>query len=112
MFIAGRARHRITIERRNITRNAIGENVEDWVTHAQCWAIVNQTRAREAWKYGADQFVNSYPTSFEIRYRSDITTEMRISWLDRTFRIESVVDPGQRRQSIVIDAVEVEEAIA
>lgn len=112
MYSAGRARHRITFQVRTLARNVLGEQTDSWSDFATVNAVITQQKGDEVWAGGGKQFVNSTPTQFEIRYRTDITTEMRIVWRSRVFRIESKRDPGEKRDQLTINGTEIEGAIA
>lgn len=108
----GRARHRISIMRNTPTQNEVGEMVPSWALYRRLWAVITQDDGAEAWAGGADQFVNQVVTKFETRLDTTITTEDRISYNGKTFRIISLVDVAEMRRFTRIKGVEAEEAIA
>lgn len=112
MYTPGLARHEIEIHKRTLARNELGEQTDSWSRHATCAAVIAQTKAEERFSQGGKQIINTYSTRFEIRYRTDITTEMRVKWQSKVYRIESVRDPNERRYQTTIEAVQIEEAIA
>lgn len=89
MQSAGRRDQRITIERKTVTRNSIGEEIDTWSTHATVWAEAHPTRGREF--FAAGQMQARADVMFRILYRSDLTEEDRIVW--RGERYEIVAPP-------------------
>lgn len=75
---AGKRNQRITIERKTVTRNALGEEVDTWATLAPVWAEAHPTRGREF--FAAAQMQARADVMFRILYRSDVTEEDRVVW--------------------------------
>jgi SPP1 family predicted phage head-tail adaptor len=96
-FDPGRAKHRVRIQRKSVTRNAIGEEVIKWrdvvlTGDKAVWA--------EAWPLKGREFFASQQTQyaadvrFRIRYRSDITREHRVMWNSEPYDIVQIIDVG------------------
>lgn len=82
---AGKRNQRITIERKTVTRNAIGEEVDTWATFDTVWAEAHPTRGREF--FAAGQMQARADVMFRILYRSDLTEEDRVVWRSENYEI-------------------------
>lgn len=80
---AGRLNKRITIQRREKTRNPSGQTVGEWKDVCTVWAEVNCTDSKAVDANGAIQHEGLY--RFYIRWRPGITAEMRVVWQGRVF---------------------------
>lgn len=101
---AGKLNRLITLQKRSITRDSIGNGVETWADHSTRWAEVITTGGSE---FYAAQRLNVETTAlFKIRYTTAINTLMRIKFGERLFDILSVVDPDGRRVFLNISAKE------
>lgn len=108
-FPAGRARERIKLQSKAVTKNAIGEEVVTWtdaVTDAadHClWAEAWPLKGREFFAAQSTQYAAD--VRFRIRYRSGLTREMRVLWNDDPYDIVQIIDVGAQHQTIEILAV-------
>lgn len=89
---------RVTIESKSVTRDAIGEEVVSWVTHAETWARVEPIRGKEY--FAAAQTQDSTDYRVTIRYRTGIAREMRVMWRGLPLDIISVIDVGARKENL------------
>ena len=108
-FQPGRAAHRIKLQAKSVTRNAIGEEIVTWTDvvtdtadHA-IWAEAWPLKGREF--FAAQQTQYAADVRFRIRYRDGVTREQRILWKDEPYDIVMLVDVGAARQTIEILAV-------
>ena len=67
MLSAGKLRHRIDIEQRGATQDAVGQPVESWTLVAAVWADIRHQSGAEAIK-----------ASIRIRQRSGLNAGMRV----------------------------------
>lgn len=77
---AGWLKHRITIQSFTQSQDESGEQVEKWRNHATMWASIEPLRGRafiEARGEHAD-----VTTKIRLRFRRDITVDMRVLWMD------------------------------
>lgn len=108
-FSAGRATHRIKLQRKSVTRTAAGEEVVSWVgtiTDTQdgaIWAEVWPLKGREF--FAAQQTQYAADVRFRIRYRAGIEREHRVIWNGDPYDIVSIVDVGAGRRTIEILAI-------
>lgn len=101
---AGRLRRRVALQRRVLTANTYGEQVETWETLATVWAAVEPVRGREFW--AARQTLSEATARILIRHRSDVTTVERVADGAEAWDILSVVDPGSRSEYLELYAKE------
>lgn len=108
-FNAGRASHRVKIERKSVTRTAAGEEVVSWVdvvtdtADNAIWAEVWPLKGREF--FAAQQTQYAADVRFRIRYRAGIEPEHRMVWGGDPYDIVSIVDVGAGRHTIEILAI-------
>lgn len=103
----GDLRHRITLQRKTVTRDAEGNVRETWGDVATVWAAVEPMSIR--WReYLQASAINaeSY-TLFRIRYRFDVTPDMRVAYGGRFYNIVNVVDLAGRHREMHIIARDV-----
>ena len=82
---AGRLKHRITLQRYNVTKDEYGQDVESWVDIATIWADFLPKRSKE---FYAEQQVNAELTAvISIRYRSDFGERDRVIYVGRTYEV-------------------------
>lgn len=72
---AGRLRDRVTLQVRTKTKNALGEEVLDWVDFATVWAEVTPIRGQEY--FAAGQMQRSADVRLRMRARPGINEDMR-----------------------------------
>lgn len=92
---AGRLDRRVTIQQSQVTgHNSFNEPIRTWVDLATVWAQVTDVGGRE---YFAAAAVQAERTSrFLIRWRSDVTETMRISYGGKIYDIRSIAEVGRR----------------
>lgn len=101
---AGVLRHRVTVQRQVITRNAIGEAVRGWEDLATVWAGILPISGREFW---AASQVNATTTHRVIMRALDgIDTSCRIVFGARYFGVDAVINPAERGQRIELMCTE------
>lgn len=95
---------RITIQAADLAAGAGGHFTVDWDEVAEVWAEVIPLDGRYASAETLrDEQVQSTPRyRITIRYRSDVTSAMRILYGDRILQIRSVVDDGERHETLVM----------
>lgn len=92
MLQAGKLRHRVTLQRQAETQDsATGAVVVSWQNVATVWAAIEPVSAREF--IASQSEVSRVTTRITIRYRSDITSKMRLyhSAKDAFYNIEGVL---------------------
>lgn len=91
---AGRLNQRITIEQKSVTRAGNGEEVVSWIPLDTVWAEVKQLRGREF--FAAAQMQGAMDHQVFIRYRTDITRDMRLMWGSQPLDIVGIAEIGNR----------------
>ena len=89
MLAAGKLNRRITVQKKSVTRASNGEEIVAWVDHCTAWAWVAPIRGREF--FAAAQMQGAVDYRVTIRYRQDITRDMRI--LFGTTVLDIVAEP-------------------
>ena len=89
-------RHRMTLETPQRTDDGGGGAVVTWQPVAVVWAGLMALRGNEALRY--DRLTGTVTHRIIIRYRSDVTPEMRFTRAGRAFDIRAVLDMEGRRR--------------
>jgi len=100
---------RILIERKSVTRDSYGSEVVAWTTLATVWgsALDELGPVRGNEKTSEHVRVLEKTTKITIRYRSDVTSDMRVTIVDRSrvMQIVSIAEVG-RRDAIMLTCKE------
>ena len=83
----------IELQRRSLTRNAFGEQVESWTTLASVWAEKIDLKGREF--FAAQQTSADVSTRWRIRYRTDVSTLNQLVCAGFTYNINQVSEIGR-----------------
>lgn len=102
----GDLRHRIILQKFVETTDEEGFSTQEWQDVATVWASVENLYGREYWQAAAIQAENT--VKFIIRYRNDITNDMRIKFKDKLYNIISIDNIKYRNEYKEIKAKEVE----
>jgi len=99
-MLAGRLRHKVTIQRKVSTKNEWNEPVVEWKDVTTVWASVEPIRGREFW---ASRQVQSEVTHrVRIRCLPGLDPTMRIVFKDREFNIEAIRNIEERNAEMEI----------
>jgi len=98
--VIGDLRHRVTIERNDGATDVGGGTGEDWVLVATVWAQVEQFQSSPAAHAG--RAAERFSLRATVRYRTDITAGMRLTYEGEIFRIRAVSDPEQRKRFLAL----------
>lgn len=79
---------------------AHGISTERWQTAFSCWCAVRPLSGREFWEAAAINRENE--VRFTIRYRTDVTAEMRIRLNGVVYNITSIIDKNNRHEALEI----------
>lgn len=90
---------RIVIQSFSSSRDSYGQPVRTWSTFATVWAGVKLNVGKEI--FASKDKVKERVVDFKIRYRTDITNEMRILYNSNYYEIEDVVELG-REDGLII----------
>lgn len=75
----------VTLQKKSVTRDAMGGEVVTWADQAQVWAAIEPLAAREL--FAAQQVHPELTTRIRIRHRSDVAAEWRVKYGTRIFAI-------------------------
>ena len=106
MVRAGQLRHRVAIQRLTLTKDAIGGDVQTPSTVATVWGAVRPVSGREALE--GQRLASTASHFITIRYRPDVTPQMRAVWRGRTFEISQVENTDTRDEQLVLWCTEVQ----
>lgn len=96
----GAMRHRITFQKPIETPDGHKGHTVQWQDVITVWASVEPLSGREY--FYAHQVQAEVTHRVKTRYRTDITTKMRIKHRDRVLEIESIIDLKERREVLEI----------
>ena len=101
----GALRHRVTLEAPIDTPDGAGGFSRSFAPVANLWARIMPGGAREDFvEQRAEQSTNHVVT---IRWRNDVTKDMRFLHRGRKLRIQSVFDPDERRRFLICQCEEI-----
>ena len=104
MIDPGKMRHRITFQQFNGDRDSFGDPVcrddSAWGNVATVWAAIDPISGREF--YAAEQSQSEVTHKIRCRFRPGYTTDMRILYGERKFKIISILNWEERRESLLI----------
>lgn len=104
-YLAGRLRHRITLEAPEMTIGAGGEYSQSWEEVATVWAAILPSASGGEDVFG-EQLESSVSHRITLRYREGITASMRVVFGERLFNIRKVICPEERRETLILLAEE------
>ncbi len=94
-----RLRNRVEFLRRVVTVEH-GISKERWETAFICWCGAEPLSGREFWEAAAINRENE--VRFPIRYRKDVSAEMRIRLDSTVYDITSILDKNNRHEALEI----------
>jgi len=96
----GDMRHRITFQKPVETPDGYKGHTVSWQDMITVWASVEPLTGREY--FYSHQIKAEVTHRVKIRYRADITTEMRAKFGERVLEIESIIDLKERHEVLEI----------
>ncbi|WP_421863767.1 phage head closure protein [Parvibaculum sp.] len=100
----GEMRERVTLQSPSRTPDGAGGAEVTWTNSAPVWAKVEDRGGSE--RLAGERLAAGTKLRLTIRYRSGITTEMRVLWNERALNIRAVGDPDGRKRFLVLDCEE------
>jgi len=91
----GKLRHRVSILKKTTGTDPDGYPTEEWAAVATVWAEVKPIAGREYFTAAAVQA--EHQVRFTMRYRKDVTSDMRLRYDDQDYEIKAILDLGARR---------------
>lgn len=95
---AGRLNTSVTLQRRTAGQDAAGQPVEGWEDVAQVWADFRVLSGLEVIK--ADALTSVTKASCRVRYREDLTPDMRAMVSGEAWQIVSIHPDVNRRRYV------------
>ena len=101
-MIIGRCDRRIVIEKRNATASSTtGERTYTWETLAVLWAnVMYKNKGTENQEEGRETATKT--VIFAVRYRADVTAQMRVKYLSKYYQITNTAPMGGRNDILYI----------
>ncbi len=95
---AGELRHRLTFKGPTHTNDGQGGITETWGSAFTIWGSLEPLKGKEFYD---SQLINSEISGkAKVRYRNDIDPTMQIYFGTRTFKILSIINPGERDREL------------
>lgn len=101
----GNLRHRVSLQQKTITEDALKQQSETWMNIATVWAVIEPLSGREY--FAAKQINAEISVRITLRYLPGVTTEVRAVFGGRIFEVLSVVNPEERCESLILMCKEV-----
>lgn len=102
----GDLRHRVVLQKKEITVDELKQQTENWTDIASVWAAIEPLSGREY--FAARQLNEEVSVKITIRYRDDVTSDNRLVFNNKVFEVLSVIDPRERGKTLILMCREVE----
>lgn len=89
MLDIGSLNRKVTIQSPSTSRDALGQPIDAWTTLATVWANIRHPNGAETIRGDAE--VSIVKASIRIRYRTDVTTAMRVMHGSTVYEIKAVL---------------------
>ena len=96
----GKLKHRVILQRKEITEDELKQQTETWVDFAYVWAAIQPLSGREY--FSARQENAEITARITIRHLKDIKPNMRVLFDEKVYEILSVINPDERNASLVL----------
>ena len=103
----GDLRSRVTFQVATRESDSQGGAVETWAnltTNPTVYGYLAAVSSRE--RYFSNQVQTQRSHVLVIRYRTDLTTDMRFTYESRTFQIKGIRNPEERKAFLILDVEE------
>lgn len=97
---AGMLRHRVTLQRFQQGQDAYGGPVETWEDVATVWASLEAMSGREF--FASQQAQSEVTQRIRIRYRPDVTADMRVIHNGKVFNIVAPLPDNRGRELVLM----------
>lgn len=106
MSFAGAMRERVSILSSAASTTDAGDPIETWVeTATNVPARMQPKKSSEFMR--AMREINETRYVGTIRSRAGISSAMRVAWRGRTFKIDGITNPDERRELLSLDLLEI-----
>ncbi len=103
----GKMRSRVTFQELTQTSDGQGGQSESWSdlsTDPTVWCYLRPTKSQERLYSAQVQYQRTHEAI--IRHRTDLTTEMRMTYDSRVFQIKGIRRPDERKAFLILDLEE------
>ena len=97
---AGMLHHRVTLQRFQQGQDAYGGPVETWEDVATVWASLEAMSGREF--FASQQAQSEVTQRIRIRYRPDVTADMRVIHNGKVFNIVAPLPDNRGRELVLM----------
>ena len=105
----GRRRHKIAIQQSVTAEDGMGgRQVLRWQAIAEPWAAITPLDERTKEALAAQQITSRHAYHVDIRYRADITPQMRVQWGEKILEIHSITDDEAKGRRLILQCGEVQ----
>ena len=101
----GELRQRVVLQLKEIAEDELKQQYEVWTDAATVWASVEPLSGREY--FTAGQVNSEISVKVTIRYRKDITPDMRVVFGGKVYETLSVINPKERCETLIMMCGEV-----
>lgn len=101
----GNLRHRVALQKKAITEDGLKQQSEVWADIATVWARIEPLSGKEY--FAAKQINAEISVKLTLRYRKDVVSDMRVAFDGRIFEVLSIINPEERRESLILMCKEV-----
>lgn len=108
-MLIGRLRERITLQSFTAAQDSYGQTIQTWAnlaTNPTVWANILIKPGGERFLSGGEQVQAVLTHTVTIRYRTDVTVQMRAVQGSRYLYVENVYDPTGRNEYMVLECRE------
>lgn len=95
-MLIGKLDRRITLLARGVVRDGYGDAKDQFTPLDEVWAGVIFNRGMEKMRAGEAQRQAQVEVTFRIRWRPDLTRDMRVEWDGVSYDVTNVVEIGRR----------------
>lgn len=95
---SGSLRHRVTIQSLTKTSDGTGGFTETWTDAATVWAEVTPLKGFE--RYAAQQIRAQLSYRVRLRFRNDVTSDMRLIHKGKILTIQAVINVNGRNREL------------
>ena len=86
----------VQLQRRTVSRDNFGSEIEEWSEVAKVWASVDQTGTSEDFKNDANRTLALRSAQITIRWRPDVTELWRVIYGGLIWDVEGIQAQGRR----------------
>jgi SPP1 family predicted phage head-tail adaptor len=102
----GKLNKRITLQSYQSIKDDEGIVSKQWVNLMTVYASVEPLSGREYWQAAATQSENT--VKFLIRYKQNITSDLRLIYNNKSYDVKSVIDPNEAHKELILMCAEVQ----